>query len=92
MLGTVPVIVDVPVPGAGIGFGLKVITLDFVDKVTAELKPFSAAVVIVAVRVPPSSTVITLGDIPMAKKGDGGARRALINPDLFGLPHPLAKS
>lgn len=50
---TVTVIVDVPEPGAAMGSGLKVILSALLnspaDKVIAELKPLSAAVVIVEV-------------------------------------------
>ncbi len=70
---TITVIVDVPEPGAAIEVGLKVTLCPApcpdADKVIAESKPLSAAVVIVAVPDLPLTTVIALGDAPMLNEG-----------------------
>ena len=68
---TLTVIVDVPEPGAPIGFGLKVTfcapPAPVADNVMAELKLPSAAVVIEAVPDAPRATVIAVGDALMVK-------------------------
>jgi len=70
-------IVDVPEPGAGMDVGLKLTVTPegwpVADKAIAELKPFSAAVVIVEVPELPLTTVIALGDALMVKLALGGA-------------------
>ena len=73
------------------GLGLKDTPSKSADKVIAESKPLDPTVVIVLVTVPPSLTVIALGDALMAKLGSA-ARSALIRLEPFGLPQPVAKS
>src|SRR5208337_1172367 len=64
-------IVDVPEPGAGMDAGLKLTVTPegwpVSDKVIGQLKPFSAAVVIVEVPELPLTTVIAVGDALMVK-------------------------
>ena len=68
---TVTVIVDDPDPGAAMGLGLNVtfcwLPSPEADKVTAESKPFSAAVVIVELPDSPLTTEIAVGDALMLK-------------------------
>lgn len=74
---TLTVIVDDPEPGAAMGFGLKVtvcwLPSPEADKVTAESKPFSAAVVIVEVPDLPVTTEIAVGDALMLKSAPAAA-------------------
>lgn len=74
---TLTVIVDDPEPGAAMGFGLKVtvcwLPSPEADNVTAESKPFSAAVVIVEVPDWPLTTDIAVGDALMLKSAFAGA-------------------
>lgn len=74
---TLTVIVDVPEPGAPMGFVLKVTVCWFpcpeADKVTAESKPFSAAVVMVEVPDEPLTTEIAVGDALMLKSAPAAA-------------------
>jgi hypothetical protein len=76
-LPTLTVIVDVPEPGAAMELGLKVTVCWFpcpeADKVTAESKPLSAAVVIVEVPDEPRTTVIAVGDALMLKSAPAAA-------------------
>jgi hypothetical protein len=69
LLPTVTVIVDFPVPGAGMGFGLKVVGAPAPDKVIAESKPLAALAKIVVVPELPLATVIELGDAAILKVG-----------------------
>jgi len=72
-LPTLTVMVDVPAPGAAIGFGLKVtvwpLPCPVADKVIAELKPPVTVVVIVELPELPLETVIEVGDALMVKLG-----------------------
>jgi hypothetical protein len=74
---TVIVIVDDPEPGAAMGLGLNVTLCWFpspeADKVTAEPKPFSAAVVIVEVPDLPRTTEIAVGDALILKSAPAAA-------------------
>jgi hypothetical protein len=74
---TLTVIVDDPEPGAAMGFGLNVTVCWFpspeADKVTAESKPLSAAVVIVEVPDWPLTTEIAVGDALMLKSAPAAA-------------------
>jgi hypothetical protein len=67
----VTVIVDVPVPGAAMGLGVKVTfwagPCPLAVRVIAELKLHSAVVVIVEVPEAPLATVIAVGDALMVK-------------------------
>jgi len=76
-LPTLTVIIDEPEPGAAMGFGLNVTVCWFpcpeADKVTAESKPFSAAVVIVDVPDEPLTTVIAVGDALTLKSAPAAA-------------------
>lgn len=76
-LPTLTVIVDDPEPGAAIELGLKVTVCWFpcpeADKVTAESKPLSAAVVMVEVPDEPLTTEIAVGDALMLKSAPAGA-------------------
>ena len=74
---TLTVIIDVPEPGAAMGFVLKVtvwlLPSPEADKVTAESKPLNAAVVIVDVPDEPRTTVIAVGDALMLKSAPAAA-------------------
>jgi hypothetical protein len=94
---TAMVMVEVPEPGAVMGVGLKLtvtpVGWPFADKATAELKPFKTAVVIVDVPLLPCTTETELGEGERVKVGAGGVpTSALIRPEPFGLPQPVAKS
>lgn len=73
LLPTVIVMVDDPVPGAAIGFGLKPTVTRLpcpeADNVIAELKPFKAVVLIVEVPELPRVTVTEDGEAPIVKSG-----------------------
>ena len=73
LLLTLILIVDDTVPGAGIGFGLNVtvtrLPWPVADKEIAELKPFSAVVLIVEVPEVPRATVTDAGDAVIEKCG-----------------------
>ena len=64
---TATVIVEVPEPGAGIGFGLKVRPVPRVLRVTAELKPPLTFEVMTEVPELPLATVIAVGDAVRVK-------------------------
>jgi len=68
---TVTVMVDVPEPDAAIEPGLKLtlwpLPCPEADRATAEVRPFSAALVIVEVPEWPLATVIAVGDALMLK-------------------------
>ena len=70
---TLIVMVDDPVPGAAIGFGLKLTVTRLpcpeADNEIAELKPFNAAVLIVDVPELPRVTVTDDGEALMLKSG-----------------------
>ena len=69
------VMVDDPVPGAGIEFGLKLTVTRLpcpdADNEIAELKPFKPVVLIVDVPEVPRVTVTDEGEAPMVKSGVG---------------------
>jgi hypothetical protein len=92
-LPTLTVIVDVPEPGAAMELGLKVTVcwLPWPEavKVTAESKPFSAAVVIVAVPDEPLTTVIAVGDALMLKSALAGAGTVRETDVLCVTPPPV---
>ncbi len=65
-LGIVMVRTDLPAPGAGIGFTLKVVP-EPPDKVIAELKPLPIFVVMVEVPLLPRAMLSDVGEAAMAK-------------------------
>lgn len=73
LLPTLIVIVDDPVPGAGIGFELKLTVTRLpcpeADNVIAELKPFKAVVLIVEVPELPRVTATEDGEALIVKSG-----------------------
>lgn len=94
---TAKVMMDVPEPGTGIEDGLKLTVTPagwpLADKVTAELKPLRALVVMVEVPLLPWSTETEVGEAEIVKVGDvDGEARALIRPTPFGLPQPVTRS
>lgn len=89
--------VELPEPGAGIDWGLKVTVIPVgwpvADKAMAELKPPETTVVIVEVPLLPWTTETEVGEPKMVKSGeDDIPASALIRPVPFGLPQPVAKS
>ena len=72
-LAAVIVMTDDPVPGAGMGFGLKLTVTrppwPEADNEIAELKPFKAVVLIVELPELPRATVSELGEALMLKSG-----------------------
>ena len=90
------VIVMIEVPAALIVAGLK-LTVNPVgrpdaDRLIGELKPPVAVLVMVKVPELPCTTMDEVGDAERKKPGDGLPASALISPDPFGLPQPVAKS
>jgi len=87
------VIVDVPEPGAAMDVGLKLTVTPegwpVADKAIAELKPFSAAVVIVEVPELPLTTVIAVGDAVMVKLALAGAVTVRVTVDVCVTPPPV---
>jgi hypothetical protein len=91
------VIVEVPEPGAAMDVELKptVTPLGWpvADKAIAESNPPETAVVIVDVPLLPCTTETETGELEIVKLGaEGVPASALIRPDPFGLPQPVAKS
>lgn len=90
---TLTVIVDVFEPGAAIGLGVKVtlcaLPCPEADKVIAELKPFSAAVVIVEVPDLPLATVIAVGDAVMVKSALAAAVTVRVTEAVCVMPPPV---
>jgi hypothetical protein len=90
---TLTVIVDVPEPGAAMGFTLKVtvwlLPSPEADKVTAESKPLSAAVVMVEVPDEPLTTVIAVGDALMLKSAPAAAVTVRETAVLWVTPPPV---
>jgi hypothetical protein len=72
-LATLIVITDDPVPGAAMGFGLKLTVTPLAcpdaDNEIAALNPFKAAVLMVDVPEPPRATVTEAGEALMLKSG-----------------------
>jgi len=62
------------------------------DKVTEPLKPFEGVTVIVVPPLVPCATETEAGEADRLKSAVGFPARALIRPDPFGLPQPVAKS
>lgn len=94
---TAIVIVEVPAPGAAIDVGLKVtvtpVGWPLADNATAELKPPETELVIVEVPLLPCTTETEPGEADRLKLGlDELPASALIRPEPFGLPRPVAKS
>jgi hypothetical protein len=89
----VTIIVDLPVPGVAMGLGLKVTPWAFpcpvADRVIAESKPFSAAVVTVEVAELPLATVIAVGDALMLKSAFSGAVTVRATLVVFVMPPPV---
>jgi len=73
LLLTLMVITDDPVPGAAMGFGLKLtesrVPCPDADNVIAELNPFTPLVLMVEVPELPRLTVTDDGDAPIVKLG-----------------------
>ena len=90
---TVIVIADVPEPGAAMELWLKVIfwvlPCPEADKVTAELKPLSAAVVIVEVPDFPGAKVILAGDAVMVKSALAAAVTVRLTVAVCVTPPPV---
>ena len=94
---TANVIVEVPEPGAAIGFVPKLtVTPDgwpLADRVTAPLKPPVTVLVIVVLPELPCATETEAGEAERLKPGAGEVPvRALIKAAPFGLPQPVARS
>ena len=89
---TPTVSVDVPEPGAGMGFRLNLDCFRLDDKVIAELNPPVAVVVTVETPMAPRFTVIAAGLSVSVKLPVGAGASALSNPLPFGLPQPVARS
>ena len=94
---TVMVIVEVPEPGAAMDVGLKLTVTPLgwpvADKAIAESNPPETAVVIVDVPLLPCTTETEAGEAETVKLGaEDAPASALIRPDPFGLPQPVAKS
>jgi len=94
---TLMVNVEVPEPGAAMDVELKPtvtpVGWPVADKAIAELNPPETAVVIVDVPLLPLTTETEAGEAETVKSGaEGVPTSALIRPDPFGLPHPVAKS
>jgi len=102
------VTVDVPVAAVAlavsvsvlvvlVGFGLNPAVTPLgkpeAARVTLPLNPSCGLTVIVLVPLAPPCWMVTLvGEADSVKDGPAGVVRALIRPDPFGLPHPVAKS
>jgi hypothetical protein len=73
VLATLVVMTDDPVPGAGIGFALKLTVTPLpcpeADNEIAELKPFKTVVLIVELPELPRATVSEAGEALMLKSG-----------------------
>ncbi len=73
LFATLIVMTDDPVPGAGIGFVVKLTVTPLpcpdADKEIAELNPFKAVVLMVDVPEPPRTTVTEAGEALMLKSG-----------------------
>jgi hypothetical protein len=71
---TVKVAVELPLPGATIGLGLKLTVMPvgapLEDKATAELKAFNPVVVMIELPEPPAEA-LALGEAEMVKSGEG---------------------
>ena len=92
---TVMVIVELPVPVIEVGLKVTVTPVGWpeADKVTAELNPPDTVLEMVEVPALPSTTVTEAGEAERLKPGVADEpASALIRPDPFGLPHPVAKS
>jgi hypothetical protein len=84
--------VEEPVPGARIGFGVKVIVTPDVavaDKVIAELKPFTAVVLMVDVPELPRDTVRLDGFALMLKSGGFGVVTVKATVVVWVIPPPV---
>jgi hypothetical protein len=90
---TVTVIVDVPEPGAAMRLGLKVtfwaLPCPEANKVIAESKPFSAAVVMVEVPDLPLTTVIAVGAALIVKLALAEAVTVRATVDVCVMPPPV---
>src|SRR5215510_1888113 len=62
------------------------------DKVTEPLKPFEGVTVMVVPPLLPCPTETEAGEADRLKSGVGFPASALIRPDPFGLPQPVARS
>ena len=63
-----------------------------VDKVTEPVKLFEGVTVMVVLPLLPCTTETEAGEADRLKSAMGVPARALIRPDPFGLPQPVAKS
>ena len=93
---TVIVMVELPEPGAAMEFGVKATVTPngwpVADKETDELNPPVTVLVMVEVPWLPCATETEVGEADRLNPGAGGPASALIRPDPFGLPHPVARS
>ena len=85
--------VDVPEPGAAMDAGLKLTVAPepwpVADKAIAELKPFTAAVVILEVPELPLLTVIEVGDALIVKLAAGGEVTVRLTVHVCVMPPPV---
>ena len=89
------VMVEVPAPLIEVGLKLTVTPVGWpvADKVMAELKPPVTVLLMVEFPELPCATGTEAGEPERLKPGlDGVPASALIRPDPFGLPQPVAKS
>jgi len=92
---TAIVMVEVPAPVIEVGLKLTVTPVGWpvADKVTAESKPPVTTLLMVELPELPCATETEAGEPERLKPGlDGLPASALIRPDPFGLPQPVAKS
>jgi hypothetical protein len=92
---TAIVMVEVPAPVIEVGLKLTVTPVGWpvADKVMAELKPPVTVLLMVEFPELPCATGTEAGEPERLKPGlDGVPASALIRPDPFGLPQPVAKS
>jgi len=92
---TVMFIVELPVPVIEVGLKVTVTPVGWpeADNETAELNPPVTVLEMVEVPALPCTTVTEAGEAERLKPGvEEDPASALIRPDPFGLPHPVAKS
>lgn len=92
---TVMVMVEVPAPVIEVGLKPTVTPVGWpvADNVMAELKPSVTVLVMVEVPELPCATETEAGEADRVKPGvDELPASAVIRPDPFGLPQPVAKS
>ena len=87
------VIVELPEPGAGIGFALKLTATPLgcpvADSVMALSKAPSATVVIVDLTLPPGGSTTTSGESDIVKFGDDAVVTVSVTVTVFVAPPPV---